>query len=239
MPLDEQDLAKIAELITAATGESEKKTTTMVNKAMGTLKPLKDRLEALPDPEALSTNIKTQFETLAADLAKKAPAAQGAGAPAVDEATKKLVEDLKTANEALMGKLRKGEDERRLERESRLAMEEKQAISTTLAKLSIRPGLMTAALNHLRATGMIKRSAEGEIVIERKDDVGTLEQVPLEEGLTAWTKTDEGKEFLPPKDAGGSGAGSGGGTRRGGGAGGLQMPSMAELAAAVRNTSGQ
>ena len=238
MPLDEQDLAKIAELITAATTETEKKTTTMVNKAMGTLKPWKDRLEAIPDPEALSTSIKSQIAALADELAKKAPAPGAGGVPAIDETTKKLVEDLKAANEALMGKLRKGEEERKTERETRLASEEKQAISATLSKLQVKPSLLEPALDHIRARGMVKRGSDGTIVVERKDDIGGTELVTLEEGLTAWTKTDVGKEFLPPRDVGGSGN-TGGGGRRTGNAGGFPMPSLADLAEAVRNASDQ
>jgi len=241
MALDEQDLASIKELIAAASTESEKKLTKMVNGAMATTKGLKERLDTVPDSDGLAAAIKAQVDAAAAELAKKipAPSASGAaGAPAVDEATKKLVEDLKAANETLMTKLRKGEEERKTERETRLASEEKQAISAMLSKLQVKPSLLEPALDHIRARGMVKRGSDGTIVVERKDDIGGTELVTLEEGLTAWTKTDVGKEFLPPRDVGGSGnTGSGG--RRTGNAGGLPMPSLADLAQAVREASDQ
>lgn len=81
---------------------------------------------------------------------------------------------------------------------------------------------LTAALNTAGITGAKQRAAIALLYTEdkrvvRNDDgeigftvqkAGYTEHVTLEEGINQWLKTEEGKEFLPARGAGGSGAGA-------------------------------
>jgi hypothetical protein len=58
--------------------------------------------------------------------------------------------------------------------------------------------------------GVVARDADGNVVFKSKDKRGAEEVLSLEEGITAWVATDEGKEYLPAKDSGGSGDPKGG-----------------------------
>ena len=208
MALDENDLAKIGELIGQAVEGMKKETTKQVNGAIANVKDtFGKKLEGVLDAEAVAALATEKAQAIAADLAKKsAPAgdkSQGQGQ--LDPETKRMLDEMKAANEALQAKVRKGEEERAKERAERHAMEEKQAITAELAKVGVRDGLRGAALAYIREKGMVKRDGEGNIVFERPSDVGGVERLSLSDGFADWAKSTEGKEFLPQRDVRGSG----------------------------------
>ena len=239
MALDDQDIAKITELtaaaIVAAQAEADKKTTKIVNAAIAsTLKPFKERLESVPDAEAQAAKLKEMVDAATAELAKKLPAAPGGAKP--DDETAKALSELKTANETLQARLKKQDEERKAEKAQQAAMEESAAVSAALIKAEgFKKGLLQPALDHIKSRGMIKRDPQGAIAVEVKNEIGGTELVALEDGMAAWLKTDTGKEFLQPKDVGGSGTGAGGRAR-----GGVAVPVLtgAQMAA-VFNESGE
>ena len=238
MALTEEDLAKITEITTAAIvaaqTEAEKKTNKVINSAMAsTLKPFKERLETLPDADALAAKIKEQVDAVAAELGKKTPA--GGDPKPADTETARALAELKTANETLQARLKKQDEERKAEKAQAAAIEESQAVSTALGSIEgFRKGLLQPALDHLRSRGMVKRNGEGAICLEVKSDIGGTELVPLEDGIPTWLKTDMGKEFMAPKDVGGSGDGKGG--RRAGGTGAPTQLTGAQMAEIVFNS---
>ena len=240
MALDDNDIAKITELTTAAIvaaqAEADKKTTKIINSAIAsTLKPFKERLDGIPDADGLAAKVKEQVDAATAELAKKLPAT-GTPKPADDETTKALAE-LKAANEALSTKLKKQDEERKAEKAQTAAMQETEATSAALMKIpGFKASLLQPALDHIKARGLVRRDANGAIVAEVKSDIGGTELVPLEEALTAWSKSDVGKEFLMPKEVGGSGTGRGGKP----GQGGQHVPFLTgqEMAAIVEAANG-
>lgn len=73
---------------------------------------------------------------------------------------------------------------------------ERQELTAELKKGNVKPILVDSAINHLRATGAIKRDASGAIVLEQPDQYGFVERVPLDEGLSRWLRTPTGREFV-------------------------------------------
>ena len=84
---------------------------------------------------------------------------------------------------------------------------------------------------------MVVRDSEGNIVMKGKDETTGLDtNFALEEGVKSWLKTDLGKEFLPPKQAGGTGER---GQRGNGGSGGegFKPMSIDDIRAALEAAS--
>lgn len=117
----------------------------------------------------------------------------------------KLQDDLKKTQDALKAK----DEQATKEREERARAEERTELGNALRKVGVpdaRAAAAAALLFHERK--LVARNEAGEICLKVKSTVGgqTMEDlVPLSEGVEAWAKTPEGKEFMPPVDAGGSG----------------------------------
>lgn len=109
----------------------------------------------------------------------------------------------------LTKKLTQQEEERRAEREQLLRNEERSELMSRLREAGIpEPRVKGAVALLLHDAKAIKRNGENKIVWPVKRDWGT-EDLELDAGVSEWLKTDEGKAFLPPKEAKGSGAGGG------------------------------
>jgi hypothetical protein len=85
--------------------------------------------------------------------------------------------------------------------------EEDDALKSALMASGVKDeARIRAALHMHRGEGRIKRGEDGAILFVKRTDAGD-EELPLAKGVAEWAKTDEGKVFLPPTGAGGSGAG--------------------------------
>lgn len=229
MALDEQDITKITEIVTAAQGEFLKgPVAKMVNSAItGNLKEVKGEMAKLAekpsvDPEALGKLLDERMAGFKDELTKAGakPDGKGGGVQQPDPETAKVLQELKAANEQLQTKLKARDEADKAEKLRVAAIEEKQAVTTMLGKLGVKPVMVESAFNDLRARGVVTRDADGTIVLKGKDETTGLDaNYALEEGLKGWLKTDLGKEFLPPKQAGGTGERGQRGTGGGGGEG--------------------
>ena len=103
----------------------------------------------------------------------------------------------------------------------------RMALSQELEKGGITGQRLKHALNHLRAEGLVKFGEGDKLVFTQGE-----EDVDLAAGVVGWLKTDDGKHFLPPSGAGGSGSGQGGkaGTARAGTGGDSKARAAAALA---------
>lgn len=82
---------------------------------------------------------------------------------------------------------------------SRRAEERQLLVSSLQGK--VKPALLDMAVDQLHAKYLQRDEETGNILW--KDADGTL--VPAKDGVAAWVKSDVGKEFLPARDARGSG----------------------------------
>jgi hypothetical protein len=100
---------------------------------------------------------------------------------------------------------REREEEKRAreeESQKRLRDEEISSLHKALTQAGADPSSVRFVVSTLYSEDKrIGRDAEGRIVF-RHDD----EEMSLESGVKAWLSTDEGKRFLPPRGASGSGA---------------------------------
>lgn len=206
MALDEEDKKLIAGLIGEALGTQKDEITKMVNGVAATMK---KQIAGLPTTENVNKLVEEQTAAALEAVAKKkeseTPKDPGGKKPAADPEVAAQLQELRTANEKLLKKVEEGQRLREQEQATRLAAEEKAAVNSMLAEVKVRPALVGPAYAWLRERGMVKRDDEGEIVIEMKGASGVTEAYPLKEGLTKWIKTEEGREFLPARDAAGAG----------------------------------
>lgn len=94
--------------------------------------------------------------------------------------------------------------------------EERNALEASLRNAGIQPGLVRAAVSQLYTEDKrIGRDDDGQIVYKVKR-AGYDEELSLDAGISEWLK-DEGKSFLPPRGAAGSGATGSAAPRRKGG----------------------
>lgn len=131
----------------------------------------------------------------------------GAGKGKVDK-DNPLAQQLATMQKRLETETKKREDSERkqVESESRRARaEEDDAVKSALMASGVKDeARIRAALHTHRGEGRIKRDEAGTILFIKRTDSGD-EEVPLAKGIAEWSKTDEGKVFLPPSGASGSG----------------------------------
>ena len=109
--------------------------------------------------------------------------------------------------------------------------EERSALSDALRKLGVPESRLRAAVAMHAEDGRVIRDEGGAIKWRQPRD-GYEDKLDLDKGLAEWAKTDEGKDFLPARGAGGSG---GSGTRAPGPGSGKKsdIPTDTELANAV------
>lgn len=135
----------------------------------------------------------------------------GAGKGKVVDKDTPLAQQLAAMQKRLEAETKKREDSERkqVESESRRARaEEDDAVKSALMSAGVKDeARIRAALHTHRGEGRIKRDEAGTILFIKRTDSGD-EEVPLSKGIAEWAKTDEGKVFLPPSGAAGSGGNS-------------------------------
>lgn len=87
----------------------------------------------------------------------------------------------------------------------RARTEERSALMNGLAAIGVTGPRASAAAALLHGElGTVRRAKDGRIVFVVPRD-GYTDELDLAKGLAEWAKSPEGKEFLPARDAGGSG----------------------------------
>ena len=207
------------------------------------LKPLKERLEALPSDEAMAEKIRAQAD----EIVKAMTAAGGeaanrqggtAGAGAESEAVKELRKALEISTkkvETLVTDLQKEKIEKSEMAAVQLKKEERNQLAIALEKAQVNVDFRPAVLAMLIERGAVKRDEEHNVCFEYKDHArAETRLLPIEEGVLKWVETDEGKAYLPPKKTGGSGEGGTGKGARAATGTGIRNPA-AFVAAFNRN----
>lgn len=103
-------------------------------------------------------------------------------------------------------KKREASEAKQLDTEAKRARgEEDDAVKSALMAAGVKDeARIRAALHTHRGEGRVKRGEDGTILFMKRTDAGD-EEMPLAKGIADWAKTDEGKVFLPPTGASGSG----------------------------------
>ena len=217
--LGEMLKASIGELLAPALKDAETRFGKMANGAALTAaekatKGLREQLSGVPTQETLAETIKASVTEMLAAHAPAAPA-KGAG-DGESEAMKELRKKLEASDkrqQSLVDDLKKKDIEQQAILDKQRRTEERQTLTAALEKAGVKTTLRAAAVALLTERGLVKRDQDGNILFDHKDKDGNVEALPVEAGIGKWVATDEGKEYLPPKDAGGSGdrgAGRGG-----------------------------
>jgi hypothetical protein len=224
MPLDEADLKKIGELITAgvAAGVKDLPTadvvTKMVNqgiaKAVGDLK-IDDKVTEAVKKAA------PKSEDPADDKGDSKGKDKSAKDSKVDPAVARLQEQLAE----LERKNREAEERANQEKASRQEQEAIGALRDALSANGVpsdRQGIAIAKLYH--ADKLIKRDADGKLFVPVNRKAGYTDNLEVGAFVKEYLATDEGKTFLPPK--GSNGTGDGAGTRVQGGGGAVKIENL-------------
>jgi len=154
--------------------------------------------------------IKAILEELRAGKKTETPADDDAvdGKKALDPEVVKTMSKLEERLTASERKAKLAEEENLAIKESQARSQEKSALVTALQG-KVRPALLPAAVALLYGEQKkVRRDKDGGIVFEvkRKD---YTDELTVEEGVLEWLATPEGKEYLPPVGAGGTGDKSG------------------------------
>jgi hypothetical protein len=129
----------------------------------------------------------------------------GGRKPDPNDPTSKEIARLRSENEKILQKLTAEEKARADERESRARAEERQVLADELRKANIPDARIKGAVAYLtHDVKAIRRNSDGAIVWPVKRDYGD-EDVNVATGVAEWLKTEEGKAYLPPVEASGSG----------------------------------
>ena len=203
MALDDADKKTIADLIAAAL-KPETIGAAVKAHVDAAVKPLQDRLDVA--------------EKAAKEAAEKAgkPADEGKS----DGKGKGKDADPETAKEvaALRARL-EASDKAREEAEARSKAEARSnAAREALAKAGVPADRLPHAMAYLDTQGVIAADKDGKVGWKGKDRFGVDALLSLEDGAKAWAATPDGKLYLPPSGAQGTGtgAGNGGGSGQGG-----------------------
>lgn len=193
---------------------------------------LEERIGRIVDTRmnrAITTHFKRETpklaETIGAQVLAGLKAAQGGGDDDDDEVAdpaepgkagkkppKGQSDEVTQRMKALEGQLavekkkREASEAKQVEAETRRARaEEDDAVKSALMAAGVKDeARIRAALHTHRGEGRIKRDEAGAIMFVKRSDDGD-EEMPLTKGVAEWAKTDEGKVFLPPTGASGSG----------------------------------
>ncbi len=190
MPLDAEDKKTIAEMIKETLG-GDTLTKTIGEAAAAAVKGLK-----------LKDTIKAQVDT-----AVKAAVPEPKDDPK-DKSKGKADDKVAAQLEAMQTQL---EEERTAREKAEAARRTDRLHSTAQAALvaSDVPGdRVKAAMALLQTEGLLEVAEDGSPVMKGKDKFGAEALIPVKDGIDDWLKTDEGKLFLPPTDAQGTGDGA-------------------------------
>lgn len=95
---------------------------------------------------------------------------------------------------------------REQERAEKLKYEERTALTTALQEQGVTgPQLKGAIALLYNSEGRVKRGSDGSLLFATTRD-GYEEEMPLAEGVKEWVSSGEGKYYLPPRPASGTGA---------------------------------
>jgi hypothetical protein len=134
-----------------------------------------------------------------ADEAVAPPKADAAGAP---DATARELARLKRSLEREKAEREKERGEREAQAAKISRDEERAKLADALGVAGIDPKKSRAAIALLHTEDKrVKRDETGRIVFLNEDG----DELDLASGIKAWAASDEGKAFLPPRGAGGSG----------------------------------
>ncbi len=111
---------------------------------------------------------------------------------------------LKKQNEELRKRLDSLDKEAAQAKEEKKAAEERSLLAEMLAEGGVKDARVRHAVNYLRGEGLVRRTDKGELVFVKRARGGD-EELDLGEGIAEWLKTEDGKHFLPPTNAGGAG----------------------------------
>jgi len=167
-----------------------------------------ERFKSFEQKLAVLDSLPALLEQLKAGGAP-APTAQGAQGDGTkppkenDEARQARIE-----SEKLRKRLDEIEAQRQAEREQIKAQEERTALQAALTSAGIADARQQRAAMAILYTEekRVTRNADGEIMFKTVDKYGDPVDRPLADGVKEWADSDDGKAFLPPKDARGSGA---------------------------------
>lgn len=223
---EEQVNEIVSKAIGKRLGESEKKQTKALADA---LKPLTDGIAAL------TTRLEEGRGGGGDDDAGKGKSGKAGGA--TDDITqhpafRTLQKDLENERKAR----EKRDDELKAQKARTRASDLQKAVENELLSQGVDPKRVNKAAKLMILEGTVGYESEesDEVVFHEKD--GPIE---LNAGVEAWAKSEEGKHWLPPSGAGGSGdVGSGGGkgARRPGN--GAQQPSKGDIGRALLTLTG-
>lgn len=208
MPLDENDLKKVGELIAGALKthgeESAKATEALVGKVV-TAK-LGDVTKTI---ETLKTDTEKRFEGLPKpqDPPKDDKGGKGgAGGSSIqdDPAFKKLQADLEAERKRADEQARKAKEQE----EARQAQHLRQSLLDALTAQGVDPKRVKDAADLLIARQVVKLNDKGEPIWPLKRNWGE-EPVAVKDAAKEWLATDDGKHWLPPVGTQGTGDGAG------------------------------
>jgi hypothetical protein len=189
-------------------GHISKEVTDMVGKAIA---PLAEQLQALAQ-------------------AREAQSAAGGDGKQATTAEQRALEQERVKQEnrikTLEAKLAAEATAREQEHTTRLQQEERAALQKALVDVGVSSLRLPGALALLYTEKkLVARDSEGQIGFKVKGPVGE-EIAPLADGVVAWAKTDEGKDYLATRPV------QGGGVRPGAPAGSKQDPKAQKIAEA-------
>lgn len=187
---------------------SRKEVTELLNKTVtGAMKNWEGRL---------TKDLDTKLSTLGEELVKKiAPAGAGGGGEPAGKGTPGA-SDSETAKELARMKADRDADAKRIKaleeagRQKDQELEEstfRAGMQAALTKAGVKPSLMNAAMALHKNSGKFK--------VKKGALCGTItltggvedDDVPADKAIEEWVKSEEGKQFLAPVDAGGTGDG--------------------------------
>lgn len=123
----------------------------------------------------------------------------------MDQETKRALTKLQHDNEDLQKALRAMSDEKKATELKTRESEERGALKDALNG-KVRPSLLPAAVALLYGERkVVGRDKDGGVVFKMKDRDNFDVEAAIDDGVKAWLETAEGKEYLPPVEAGGSG----------------------------------
>lgn len=174
---------------------------------------LNERINAVvtSHTKRLEKKIGKQFDELKALLVKTEPDTDAdepdtdADEPAAktkDADTRRLEKRVAAAEK----KAQAAEQREREQAEKARSSEERSLVAGALTKAGVtNPALHEAALALLFSKGQVMRDEAGHVRVKGKDKYQLEAVLDVDSGVAQWLKA-EGKAFLPPADAGGSGA---------------------------------
>ena len=208
MPLDDKDIEQVTGIITKLLESQQESVAKMVSGAVAkATKTLEGKIPQVPDKEGLAALVKEQLD-----------AARAAGGGEESDPNKPKTDPAKPDPTVLklqeeIAAIKKDRERIALEAKDKEAKhardEEEAALAQALGPhVKQSPAVVEAVKMLLLKRGVVTRNDKGEIVYKavRKSGGNEYEDLlPLGDGVKEWAGTDEAKDFLPPKDTGGSG----------------------------------